>query len=446
MQELRPRLPAFAWYYDDNPRSEDCLTLNVTTPACNGGRRPVMVWIHGGGMAAGSANAPGFDPLSLAVVENVVVVGINHRLNIFGFFCPGPEAGDDLADAANAGLLDLAAALVWVRDEITVFGGDPGRVTIFGESGGGGKVGRLLAMPQAKGLFHRAVIQSSALRQGSPGAAMAAAEHLLAQFDLTPATASRLRDVPADRLLDARLATVRAMGVDRFQPVTDGRVLFDAPFHDTAPATADAIPLLIGTCQHEAMYKLFGQPGIETMTRDAALERLARLSGIRGDAALGLWQAYADLRPGASPFAIYRDILTDQRYRLNTLMVADRKAAQTAPVFLYRFTWESPVPGLGAPHTGELPFLFGTLDATRAMVGNGPDLAQVQSVVQSAWAAFARTGNPGNDRLPPWQPYDPARCTTMLLSDRPQAIADPPGADIAVLRQFRLTGVHSTEM
>lgn len=447
MQERLPGNPAFAHNRNHNvPISEDCLTLNVYSPAADSARRPVMVWVHGGGMATGMGSAPVFKASTLAAFGDVVVVTVNHRLNVFGFFNPGTEAGKGFAGSANAGLLDLVAALRWVRDAIDAFGGDPDCVTIFGVSGGGGKIGRLMGMEAAKGLFHRAIIQSTAMRAVPPELAVKGSHNLLERFGLAPGTADKLRDVPSDTLLQESRATARALGVDPFQPSVDDLSLSEVPFRESAPEMSRGIPLIVGTCAAEAEYKLFGQPAIEQLDKLGAMQRLASLSRIEGDGATEVWRAYEERRPGATPYEIYRDILTDQRFRLNTLRTATLKSIQDPDrCWLYRFAWTSPVAGLTAPHTADVPFIFGTCDAARAMLGDSPGRTRMQDIMMAAWTSFARTGQPKAEDLPDWKPFAENHAT-MILSEDPACISDPPAADIASLEAFRIDRAWSTDM
>ncbi|WP_176440810.1 carboxylesterase/lipase family protein [Oceanicola sp. 22II-s10i] len=435
-QERRFDTGLLRWYRSAMTENEDCLYLNVFTPAPDGKKRPVMVWYHGGAFATGAGTAPGFEGSALARRGDVVVVTVNHRLNVFGYFHPGPDADDNFADSANAGMLDLVASLEWVRDNIAAFGGDPDSVTIFGESGGGGKVGRLLHMPAAKGLFHRAILQSSGLRSATPEQGSKAAAHLLEQFGWTPAEAAKLRDVPSDKLLAARLKTVDALGFDPFEPIPDGHNLPEAPFSEGAPEISAGIPIMIGTCNNEAYYLLIEQKGAFEMTREDAVGRIQALNNLEKAAAEEIYTLYDQKTPGNKPVDVYADVLTDQRFRMNSLRCARLKAEQgTAPAYLYRFTWNSPAQGgkYRAIHTIEVPFVFGTMDTATELVGTGPELGPLCDKVMGAWIAFARTGDPNAPGLPQWDPYDGETCGTMLLDIEPTFVQDPPGPELQAL-------------
>ncbi|MGR3321129.1 MAG: carboxylesterase/lipase family protein [Pseudooceanicola sp.] len=448
-QEQREDFAPLRWYRSTMPQSEDCLHLNVFTPDTDAGKRPVMVWFHGGAFSTGAGTSPGFEGSALARRGDVVVVTVNHRLNVFGYFHPGPEAGGTFADSANAGLLDLVAALEWVRDNIAGFGGDPECVTIFGESGGGGKVGRLLAMPDAQGLYHRAILQSSGLRSTLPGQGLDAARHLLGQFGLEPGTAERIRDIPAERLLDARLKTVAEMGFDAFEPLPDGRALPEAPFVDSAPEISADIPIMIGTCEDEALYRLADVPGIYDLTREAAIDRLQKVSAMDPEGASAIYDLYAAKLGDAPPIDIYVDILTDQRFRMNTIRAAGLRAEQgRAPAYLYRFNWKSPVRDgrLKSIHTIEVPFVFGTMETAVELLGDGPELGPLSDLVMDAWVAFARNGDPNHSGLPDWAPYSTGDRGTMLLNTAPAFVSDPPGPELEALAAHRMPGGFRPEM
>jgi len=437
------------WYRSSMATSEDCLYLNVFTPGTDDAKRPVMVWFHGGAFSTGAGTAAGFEGSTLARRGDVVVVTVNHRLNVFGYFCPGPEAGESFADSANAGMLDLVAALEWVRDNIASFGGDPECVTIFGESGGGGKVGRLMAMPSAAGLFHRAILQSSGMRSGTTEMGQEAAAHLLNQFGLTAKDADKLRDVPAEDLLAARLNTVEALGYEPFEPLPDGRSLPERPFGGTAPAISAQVPLMIGTCHNEALYRLVTQPDLFDQPREQFVARLADVGNMPHDAAEKIFALYELKDPQATPFDIYADVMTDQRFRMSTIETAEQKAVQEgADCWLYRFTWKSPVMEgrLKAVHTIEVPFVFGTMEAARDLVGTGPELEPLCDIVMGAWVAFARNGRPDHPGLPAWKPYSTSGRETMLLNSAPRLVSDEPGPELVALKQHRLTGGFKAAM
>lgn len=422
---------AYKWYWAaELPTGEDCLSLNVFTPAINdGGKRPVMVWLHGGGFANGAGTARGFDGKCLARDGNVVAVTVNHRLNIFGHLALGPIGGERFADAGNTGLLDIVAALEWVRDNIESFGGDPDNVTIFGESGGGAKVAFLMAMPAAKGLFHKAIIQSAGFRAIDPNGAARAAEKVLKELGIGKSDLDELAGVPVDKLLGAMSAvTLSENGNDYFRPSADGRTLFDRPFHDAAPAISADIPLLMGTCEAEATFSMSTDMRLFGLPRDELVAATGKFAGIDANEAAQLFAAYEAALPSAKPIDIYAHIRTDIHFRMGTIHAAELRVKQNkAPTYKYLFTWKSPAFGgiLGATHTLEIPFVFGTFDATPEIVCDAPDRHEVSRQAMGYWANFARTGNPNGNGLALWPAYSLEKRDTMLIDRECRAVSDP---------------------
>jgi len=409
--------------------SEDCLVLNVWTPGIARGKRPVMVWLHGGGYTGGSDGAPTYDGTHLAHKQDVVVVGINHRLNVFGYLYLG-KLSEKYADSGNVGMLDCVLALEWVRDNIAHFGGDPANVTIFGESGGGGKVSVLMAMPPAKGLFHKAIVESgSTLRVSTVEEGDAVARKFLAQLKISADRVDDLQKVPMDDMLAAMRAMTGPNSI-RLGPVVDGRSLPRQPFDPDAPAQSANIPMLIGTNGTEstallgiADSSLFS---LDEATMHAKLKSYLRLTD---DAPLdSLVAVYRKAQPNASPSDLYFAITTDRMMRMNAITQAERKAAQNAaPAYMYIFDWRSPVLGgkLGSPHGIELAFVFDNTDKTTGMNGTGADLVPLAEKVSAAWATFARTGKPDHSGLPPWPAYDTKTRATMIFNDECKIVGDP---------------------
>lgn len=408
-------VPEFAWYWADLPQGEDALSLSLFTPATDQKRRPVLLWLHGGAFSSGTGSAPGFDGSYLARTQDVVVVSINHRLNLFGHFFTG-EAHDGLSpEAGNLGVLDQVAALRWVRENIEAFGGDPGNVTIFGQSGGAAKVTALLAAPAARGLFHRAVAQSGsgAWRLATPDNAARAAHALLRELELTARDAARLRDVPVERLL----AALGKVGAAEFRPVLDGRVFTQHPYDPAIADSARDVPLLIGWTETEATFFLAGDPANFTLDAGRARARIQRFLKLDEAATDRVIAGYRDLYPEATPSQILIRVAGDHNYRLPTALVADRHAAGGAPTYAYEFNWTSPARqgALGSPHTGEVPFIFGTVDAAQALVAGSPEAPRIRDRLGAIWASFARTGRPQSEALPGWRPYSAAERRTALL-------------------------------
>ena len=418
--------PLDHWYTAIQPINEDCLFLNVTTPALDAGRRPVMVWLHGGSWVNCAGTAPGFDGSELAKQGDVVVVTVNHRLNAFGYLNLG-QSDSRFADAGNAGTLDLVAALQWVRDNAAAFGGDPGCVTIFGQSGGASKVTALIAMPAARGLFHRAIVQSCSggLRLDGLEESERQAHDLATRLGLNRVDGAALQGVPMERLLTAMQGTAST-----FRPVLDGRNFVANPFDPTAPAGAANVPMMIGNAATEATLFMAADPKNFTLDKPEVLRRIARFLHLDAPAAGKVYDAYHDVQPGGAASDILVAVATDYMYRRNTTQVALLKAMQPgAPVYAYVYDWKTPVMAgvLRSPHTIEVPFAFGTTEAARGLLGDGPDLAALTKQTLPRWAAFARSGSPDGPGLLPWPKFDPVQRATMMLDVESHVAGNPGG-------------------
>jgi para-nitrobenzyl esterase len=423
----------------DEPMGEDCLVLNVWTPTLDRARElPVMVWLHGGGFTSGSGGFICYDGMQLAKKHDVVVVTVNHRLGPLGYLYLAELGSTQYANSSNVGNLDLVAALEWVRDNIASFGADPGKVTIFGQSGGGGKVSSLMAMPAAHGLFKRAIVQSGADVKGiSRDAASKNAERLLARLNLKPDQADQLQHVPMDQLLKA--ANEGSGGPINFGPVVDGKSLPSDPFDPGAPTLSGSVPLLIGTVETEVTF-FPGQP-LEPMDDATFHARLKQLLRTASDADVDrAIAAYRGGRPDRANTDLYLIMASDATFRAGVLLEAERKAEQTqAQVYQYYFTWRSPVREgkLRTFHTLEIPFVFDNVDACQSMTGSGADRLPLAQQMSSAWVAFARTGNPNHPTLPDvWVPYDNTRRATMVFNDKCVLLNDPYGAEQRLLRSL----------
>ena len=411
---------------------EDCLVLNVFTPALSGGRnRPVMVWLHGGGFSSGSGSTPILDGTSLARSGDVVVVTINHRLNVFGFTYLGEAAGSDFASSGGAGMLDIVAALQWVRDNIDRFGGDPNLVTIFGQSGGGRKVATLMAMPEAKGLFHRAIIESGAvLRLTEREDAIRTTNLLLDELGLGRNRARELQSVPMDRLLAANAAVNaklpgREPGMTANSPTVDGRVIPNHPWDPAAPGLSASIPLLIGYARTEET--LYDRPTPETLALDDAGLKLRAAKRIGGDPGRVI-DIYRKAHPDATPWDLWILMATDHPRGTYSRELAKRKAVQGgAPAFAYRFDWETPEGGghMRSPHTVEIPFVFNNIKIAGPLISKMPEAFALAAKVSAAWVSFARTGNPNTSGLPKWPAYSVASRDTMLFNNVSRVEQDP---------------------
>ncbi|MFN0148272.1 MAG: carboxylesterase/lipase family protein, partial [Dehalococcoidia bacterium] len=348
---------------DIDATDEDCLYLNVWTPSPEG-RRPVMVWVHGGAFVIGSGSQPLYDGSGLAARGDVVVVTLNYRLGLFGFLHGKTLCGDALDSTGNEAILDQVAALRWVRDEIAAFGGDPDNVTVFGESAGAISVAALLGMPAARGLFQKAILESgSANLVATATAASETAAKILAHFGLEPAEAHRLRAIPAADLLEAQTAvTPRTSGV-AYGPVIDGDVLPRSPFDAVAAGETRGVALLGGTTMDELKLFAFMDPGVFQLDEDGLQARIEAVLPGRGAAAIATYRSAREGRgEPVTPFETYEAIMTDNamRYPVNRLL--ELQAAHTPQVYAYLFTHPSPSLGgmLGACHAIDLPFVFGT--------------------------------------------------------------------------------------
>ena len=381
--EVRATIPATGM-------SEDCLRLNVWTNGLGrNDKRPVMVWLHGGGFTSGNGSYTIYDGTNLAKKRDVVAVTINHRLNSFGFLHLPEIGGAKFAQASNVGMLDAIAALQWVHDNIANFGGDPNNVTIFGQSGGAGKVSTLLAMPGAKGLFHRAIIQSGSNLKGvSVSDATKSAQALMAKLNVK--TADDLQKVPMDQLIaatncDAGLAAL---------PVLDGPSLPRDPFSPDAPAMSADVPVLLGTVETEVTF--FPNTQMDPIDDAALLARVKTAARADDAQAKHLIDLYRKGRPGVSNIDVALILESDMRFRPGVVTEAELKSAQKAPVYMYYFTWRSPVHDgkLKTFHTLEIPFVTDNVDNGTSMTGTGQDRYALQDKMSAAWAAFARTGIP----------------------------------------------------
>jgi para-nitrobenzyl esterase len=441
---------AFLFNWNDGVQGEDCLRLNIWTPALNGKKRPVMVWLHGGGFVAGNGQEhPGYDGENLSRRGDVVVVSLNHRLGVVGYLNLA-EYGEQYASSANVGNLDIVAALEWVRDNVASFGGDPGNVTIFGQSGGGGKVGTLMAMPSAAGLFHRAIIQSgSTLRQATPDRSGKLAAAVIEELGLSRANVEKIHDLPYQQLVRAGIAALRKLqqanppppplspAAFGWGPTVDGRVLPDHAFDPVAPAQSAKVPLMVGTVLNEFTTAL-GNPALEQMTNE---ELLKRVSEQYKDRAGEIIKVFRDAHPGAKPLDLFSRI-SAARVRQNAVTQAARKAAQgAAPAYLYWFTWQTPILD-GRPrafHCAEIAFAFYNTDVAASMTGGGEDARALAARVSDAWINFARSGDPNHAGLPRWPAYKPEQGAVMIFDNRCEVKNDPDRAERQVLERSTLS-------
>ena len=408
-----------SWSKESDMDEQDLFTVNIWTPGVNDGKtRPVMVWLHGGGFSVGSGSDPITDGKLLAEKGDVVVVSVNHRLNILGFLDLS-AVDEKYARSANAGMLDVVEALRWVARNIESFGGDSGNVTILGESGGGGKVGTLMCMPGAKGLFHRAIIQSGTLvnvmtKEKSREVGLA----LLDVLGISKEDVHELDGIPYRDLVAAGEAALeRTVGTRKpgtrtmfgFGPVPDGIDLLQQPFIPGFAGISEDVPLMIGTTFNELMKTCYGE---KALSFDGARERLEVEYGEQTDAFIALFKA---AYPDGSP----QDLLSiDTMFRPVTIRVADAASRRAAPVYSYMLTWKSPVDDgtKGSFHGLDIPLAFSNIELGKHWTGDSDEAHALADIMSSAWLNFARSGNPNvADKLPLWDAYTREIGATMIF-------------------------------
>jgi len=416
---------------DVGATDEDCLYLNVFTPAADGARRPVLVWVHGGAFTIGSGSQRMYDARPLVRRGDVVVVTLNYRLGALGFL-----ALEDDGATPNPGLLDQLAALRFVRENAAAFGGDPANVTVFGESAGGMSVGCLLGMPGARGLFERAVPMSGAAHTvNAPEAAARVRADLCRELGAADGDLAALRAAPVDALLAAQQRCEAAylghplrMG---FRPCVDGRTLPVRPIEAIRGGSARDVDVLVGATRDE--WRLFAlmDPALRDLDEAGLRRRLEARAPGHEERILG---AYRAARPGASPAELFSAIESDRLFRIPAVRLAEAQSAHREGTFAYLFTWESPLFGgrLGACHGIDVPFVFGLVGTPGAekFAGSGPEAEALAGAATGAWLGFARSGRPGHAGLPDWPRFD-ARRATMLLGKRCELALDPGGAERA---------------
>jgi para-nitrobenzyl esterase len=415
--------------WDNHPgrMGEDCLVMNVWTPGLDNKKRAVMLSIHGGGFTSGSGSTPGYAGKQLARFGDVVVITVNHRLGALGYLHLGDLGGPEYAQSGTVGMLDLVAALQWVRDNIERFGGDPNTVMVWGQSGGGAKTSTLMAMPSAKGLFRRAAVQSgSALLLMTREVGTGMAERLLAKLELDKSKIAQLQAMPFEQLIAAQ----RALAPDGprlgFAPVVDGNAIPRHPFDPTAPEITADVPLIVGTTLDDAA--MGGRFDIDDAGIKARLEKSKR-NGAHADRILNLYRKHY---PDASSFLLQARMLTDRGGRRSATTMAERKAALgKAPAYLYVFTWPSPALGgkFGAVHGVDVGLAFN--NARGAMAGDTPEARALAGRFAAAWVAFAKTGDPNTKEIPHWPAYDAKTRPTMIFDNEVRLENDP-------LRELRM--------
>jgi para-nitrobenzyl esterase len=412
-------------------QSEDCLFLNVWTPATDGSR-PVMVWIHGGAFQFGSGSTPWYDGSRFVRHGEVVVVTINYRLGPLGFLYLD-ELFDGFSGSGNLGIADQVAALEWVRDNIAHFGGDPDNVTIFGESAGAGSVGTLLGAPSARGLFHRAVLQSGAASWGlTPERATNKTRVVLDALGVEPGDRDALMAVTAEALVAASAALGTEVGSDGlpYAPVHDGVVLPDAPLNAIAAGSSAGVAVLCGTNADEMTLFAIVDPTLATMDDADVAQRLAGFDPTLD--APSLLRTYRDHKAGASTQDVWIAMASDGLFRIPAIRLVEAHLAH-GPAWMYLFTWATPVFGgmLKSTHALEIPFVFDNLDqpGVEMFTGDGGERQSIADGMHAAWIAFARTGDPSHPGIPQWPNYGLERRATMRI-DATWELVDDPDSDV----------------
>jgi len=440
---------AFVYEWNPGAQGEDCLRLNVWTPSLDNRKRAVLVWLHGGGFATGSGNEMNvYDGENLAR-HDVVVVSLNHRVGAVGFVDLSSIGGEKFAASGNVGLLDIIAALHWVRDNIANFGGDPANVTIFGQSGGGGKVTALMAMPRARGLFHKAIVESGSMRRMlTPHFSAKLADAVLKEAGVSKTRPEALQDMPFDRFITAAKAATnrvypagdysrpidfsRHCEFNAWAPTVDGRILPEHPFWTSGPAPSVGVPLIVGSTLTEFGIG-FGNPEFEKRTFDELRDHIVKGHG--SGPGQRILDALRRGHPDASPAKLF-PIWFSSGARHAAVQQAALKAAQAgAPAYLYWFAWDSPIfdGRLHSFHCSEMPFVFDNTDRCDHMTGGGAEARALAARISSAWVQFARTGNPNHSGLPNWPAFDAANRSTMIFNNTCAVKDDPDGEEMKAL-------------
>ena len=454
---FQPSRPSFG---NEEPfPSENCLVLNIWTPAVDQHRRPVMFYNHGGGFVAGSGSTWYQDGSNLARQYDVVVVASNHRLGLLGYLFLGDLAGEEYATSGNQGILDIAAALKWVHENIEAFGGDPHNVMVFGESGGGAKSSCIYALPMAKDYFNKASIESGpGIRMTPRDVATETAKMVLIELGLSDKEAPKLKDVPAEKLVEVQAAVAKkapgnltlsggrkGMVVSRpggFGPVVDGIYLPNHPFDPAAPPVSRDKPLMVGTNKDEMAFFFWERKASDlfTLTEDGLKSQLNKEFGANADK---IFTTYRTSRPDASPSDLYVAITTARAMWLGSIEIAEKKYQQkAAPVYMYMFTHESNliVPGtnhrLGAAHATEIWYKFDNVDVEGPknapgppLIGTDPDRKKAALNMSEMWATFAKTGHPGAKGQPSWPAYTLQKRATMMIDAQCKVEDDPFGQE-----------------
>ncbi|MCX4985772.1 carboxylesterase/lipase family protein [Streptomyces sp. NBC_00572] len=417
------------------PFDEDCLTLNIWTPAADEARRPVLVWIHGGGFVSGSGSLPNYSGETFARDGDLVMVSVNYRIGPLGYLYTGPEEGNS-EGAGNPWLSDQLAALLWIAAHIASFGGDPENITVAGQSGGALSTASLAGLPEAQGVIKRVILQSPPFGLDLPGPD-AYADRTSAFLELAGVkTVAELRELPWPALMGATgglFARTARWGhwPTPFLPVVDGITLTRHPVEALLHGAATGIDVMIGWTREEANFGFALDPGYAAADREQVTARIAETFG--ADAAPGVYAAYERARPGARPVHVLMDLITDELFRVPAVRLAEARAASGRPVWAYQFDLPTPAHGgrLGAAHCLELPFVFANFDQwahAPFVTGLAPAVRDgLAQTMHRAWIAFARTGDPNHADMPAWDPYDREWRTTMRFDSAVTAVGDLAG-------------------
>ncbi|MBO9556974.1 MAG: carboxylesterase/lipase family protein [Caulobacter sp.] len=437
---------------DGESQSEDCLFLNIWTPAKTGKKggledgvkRPVMFYIHGGAYNTGSGASPWYDGTKLAKRGDVVVVTVNHRLNAFGYLYLARLFDDpSVVDSGNVGQMDLVLALQWVRDNIAAFGGDPGNVMLFGQSGGGAKIATLMAMPTAKGLFHRAATMSGQqVTAAGPFNATKRAKGFIDKLGIKDLAA--LRALPAETFLNGLKAIdpIAGGGGVYMGPVLDERTLTRHPFFPDAAPEGLSVPMLCGNTHDEVKGFVGYDKSLMNLTWEQVIEKLPAQFNARIDIdPATVVAAYRKIYPNYTPADVYFAAATAGRSWKAAIIQDEERAKAGAPAWAYQLNWRAPKDGgfWGAPHTLDMQLVFGNFDAPGVITGSGPDAVAMHETLADAFVAFARTGDPNCAAIPKWEPYTLPRRQTLVFDNTTRMEDDPRGAERELFNKVPFT-------